>query len=335
MKTIINAALMLTLLNGCSQLQTAQNPQQLSSDDRQSAEKDKRGHPPRPMTQERLDHVLKKYSVENDKQLFWSVFNDKRRQQFDRTDTNNNDIVDAEEYVYEFEGRLDDGLEEARKGQVKQTARRFSALDKDDSNIISWEEFEQAGTRTFSWWDTNKDGVINDDDSKPDYRDSDKRNYSQKDKSYAKKHDDKHQKNKEHKHDGKHKKSKSRMSWISMPTTHSKKGMLSLFDANEDSEITTQEFVTERRAQFHLADQDNSGELIESEYLSEYEDRLDTAIDKSRRGAIKQTYVRFNALDDDADQKMTFAEFQISGKRIFNRWDKDQDGVVSAADIGL
>lgn len=327
MKTIINAALMLTLLNGCSQLQTTESPQQLSADNRQSTDKDKRGHPPRPMTQERLESVLEKYSVENDEQLSWSVFNDNRRQQFDRTDTNSNNIVDVEEYVYEFEGRLDDGLEETRKSQIKQTQRRFNNLDKDDSNTIVWEEFEKTGTRTFSWWDTNNDGVINDDDARSDYRSGDK--------GYAKKYDEKSKKNKEHKRDDKHKKSKSRMSWISMPTTHSKKGMLSLFDANEDSEITTQEFVTERRAQFHLADQDNNGALSESEYLSEYEDRLDTAINKTRRSAIKQTYVRFGALDDNADEKMTFAEFQISGKRIFNHWDKDQNGVISTTDIGL
>jgi len=88
-----------------------------------------------------------------------------------------------------------------------------------------------------------------------------------------------------------------------------------------------------RRSAFYLTDENKDGVLSSDEYLAEFEDRIDQTVNKSRRGSIKQTYVRFNALDDNKDQKMTFAELQISGKRIFTRWDKNDDGVISSDDI--
>ena len=113
------------------------------------------------------------------------------------------------------------------------------------------------------------------------------------------------------------------------------KGLLSIYDANEDKAVSNSEFTNERRSVFYLTDANKDGVLSSEEYLAEFEDRIDLTVDKSRRGQIKQTYVRFGALDDNKDNKMTFDEFQLSGKRIFTRWDKNEDGVISSADVGL
>lgn len=322
MNKALSATLLLSLLTACSQSAQQENntaavSEKFDAAAAKAAKEDKRGHPPRPMNEERLSHVLDKYNRNGDQQLDWSEFNQHRRAQFDRTDKNNNNIVDTEEYVYEFESRLDDRFEETRKNQIKQTIVRFDALDKNDDAKIVWAEYAKSGERTFAWWDSNKDGVINAEDPKPVYKKKAKSTTvaKEKTKNYGKS------------------KQKSRRSMLDMPTTHTRQGMFKIYDANQNDAINKQEFSSERRALFHVADQDKNASLDQSEYLGEYEDRLDTAITNSRRASIKQTYVRFNALDDNKDQAMTFEEFQISGKRIFDRWDKNQDRVVSAADI--
>jgi len=288
----------------------------LSKAERAKAAKDDRGHRPMPMTESRLARILEEHDHSKDQSVSWDEYNASRRTFFDKVDSNKNGTLDTEEYVYEYEGRLDDRIEEDRKGQVKQTIVRFDALDKNDDKVMTWEEFQVSADRIWTRWDSNKDGVIDDNDPKPENK------WKKKQEEKTAKADKK-----------KAKKKPRRRSVIRMPTTHSKKGMFTIYDGNEDKKITKDEFLNERRSIFHLADQDKSGDLVLNEYLGEYEDRVDAAISKMRRAAIKQTYVRFDVLDDNKDKSMTFDELQISGKRIFNRWDKNQDGLISADDI--
>ncbi|MBU1311338.1 MAG: EF-hand domain-containing protein [Gammaproteobacteria bacterium] len=51
-----------------------------------------------------------------------------------------------------------------------------------------------------------------------------------------------------------------------------------------------------------------------------------------RAGHLRQTHVRFNALDKDENGYISRAEFNRSGERAFERMDTDKDGVLSAAD---
>lgn len=51
-----------------------------------------------------------------------------------------------------------------------------------------------------------------------------------------------------------------------------------------------------------------------------------------RAGHLRQTHVRFNALDKDEDGYISRAEFSRSGDRAFAYMDTDKDGVLSAAD---
>jgi hypothetical protein len=64
--------------------------------------------------------------------------------------------------------------------------------------------------------------------------------------------------------------------------------------------------------------------------------RLDEAQQRQlaaeRAGHLRQTHVRFNALDKDEDGYIRRAEFDRSGDSAFSRMDTNKDGVLSAAD---
>lgn len=313
MKKIALSSLACVLLTGClattSELtapEVAQKAETLSAEDTKKAQQDDRGHRPMPMSEKRFANLLKEYNANDDQKVTWAEYNDWRRQRFDHTDANKDGIIDAEEYVYEFENRLDERYEQGRKAHQVQTDRRFTALDKDANALIEWSEYAASGDRIFSAWDKNEDGVINDADPMDEKRKGRRRDFD----------------------------NNNPISFIRMPTTHTFKGLLSIYDANEDGAVSADEFNAERRSVFYLADADRSGALSSEEYWNEYEDRLDQTVNASRRGQIKQTYVRFSILDDNSDKQMTFDEMQISGKRIFTRWDKNNDGIISSLDVG-
>lgn len=337
MKRITLTSIVLILLVGCvtspNQSSTAnlakQDTPTLTEKDLKTAKQDDRGHRARPMTEQRLAWLLEEYSTNSDQKVTWAEYNDWRFARFNKTDANNNGTVDAEEYVYEYENRLDKRYEEGRKAHIKQTNRRFYALDKNKNKSIEWSEFEASGKRIFSRWDTNGDGTINSTDPE---RESNcvKLKNNEKKSNYS---------NKNSKSCGNKNKnnwfSRNPISFIRMPTTHSMKGLMGIYDANKDDAVTTEEFVNERRSVFYLTDKNKDGVLSPEEYLNEFEDRIDRTVETNRRGQIKQTYVRFGVLDDNEDKAMTFEEFQVSGKRIFTRWDKNGDGEISNADVGI
>ncbi|WP_166670386.1 EF-hand domain-containing protein [Rheinheimera aquimaris] len=51
-----------------------------------------------------------------------------------------------------------------------------------------------------------------------------------------------------------------------------------------------------------------------------------------RAGHLRQTHVRFNALDKDEDGYISRDEFNRSGDRAFNHMDTNKDGMISKAD---
>lgn len=51
-----------------------------------------------------------------------------------------------------------------------------------------------------------------------------------------------------------------------------------------------------------------------------------------RAGHLRQTHVRFNALDKDENGYISRSEFNRSGERAFARMDTNKDGVLSEAD---
>lgn len=259
---------------------------------------------------------INQYDVNQDWSLSMVEFDNARAQRFTDTDENNDGIVDESEYVFEYKNRMDNQLNKDRQGQVKQTVVRFNALDKNENKRIDLSEYQASGKRTFTYFDTNKDGVIDESDPKP------KRRKKKSDKKLSAA-------------DEQAKQIKAlpyAKTVLKMPTTHSFKGLLTKYDANNDNVITPEEVAIVREKIWNLADEDNNGWISEQEYLYEFEDRMDAQISKTRRSAIKQTYVRFGILDKNKNGKMTLEEYQISGHRSFNRFDTNNDKTVTLSE---
>ncbi|HDS0925175.1 TPA: EF-hand domain-containing protein [Stenotrophomonas maltophilia] len=119
---------------------------------------------------------------------------------------------------------------------------------------------------------------------------------------------------------------------LKMPTSHTANGMLELYDTNKDGVVDHAEFDKVRATAFAATDNDGNGALSLAEYTAEFEGRLDQQRTRVRADAERQARVRFGALDTDKDARMTFAEYQASGKRMFTRADSNGDGVVDARD---
>lgn len=119
---------------------------------------------------------------------------------------------------------------------------------------------------------------------------------------------------------------------LKMPTSHTANGMLELYDRNGDGVVDRVEFDAARATTFAETDADGDGQLDRTEYTTEFAARLQVQRAKVRQAAGRQADVRFNALDTDKDGRMTFAEYQVSGKRLFDRADTNGDGIVDARD---
>jgi Ca2+-binding EF-hand superfamily protein len=260
---------------------------------------------------------LNQYDLNKNGDLIEPEFNQARRQQFNLTDEDNDGVVGEKEYVFEYTNRMDKQLIKDRKGQVKQTIVRFKSLDKSENKKMEWEEYQTSGLRSFKYYDVNKDGIINENDPVPVRK---SRKKSLKNKTVQDIADEKQNKLRYAKR------------LLRMPTTHDREGFFTKYDLDENAIINKKEFDVRRRQDFDRADENNNDWLSEREYIFEYENRLDKQITKTRKAAIKQTYVRFGVLDDNKDSDMTFLEYQSSGKRSFSRWDTDKNGIVNMQD---
>lgn len=103
---------------------------------------------------------LELYDDNADSQVTRAEFDQQRLQAFVATDANANGKLDADEYLLEFENRVDRQAESVRAQQIKQAHVRFGVIDTDKSARIEWQEFLAIGTRGFERWDANSDGVV-------------------------------------------------------------------------------------------------------------------------------------------------------------------------------
>lgn len=250
--------------------------------------------------------IILTYDLNEDQSLPLEEFVEARRLRFNNTDTNHDGVVDENEYVYEWEGRITKRFADDRKASVKQTHTRFNAIDKDKDGVITQDELNAVGTRGFDHMDHNHDGVVLFSDPEPVRRNE--------------------------KLDKNARPVLRQRALLRMPTTHSIAGFVELYDTNGDNQVTRQEFQTVRDAHFSRSDENQDGRLTEQEYVLEFEDRLDQQIEKSYQAQVKQAYVRFDALDKNKDKAMTFSEYMQSGFRSFARHDTNEDGSISLDD---
>ncbi len=241
----------------------------------------------------------------DDGRLTWAEFDAFRRARFDETDGDGDGTVDEDEYVQEYQDRLRLSLEQERAGLLEQTEVRFAALDADKDGSVSRTEFDASGERVYASGvrllaeqpAEPKEGEARTDANAARFDRAGRREI--------------------------------------LPTSHTREGFLELYDANGDGEVPRAEFDQVRAAQFARTDANGDGRLGKDEYLAEFEERLDRRIAVQVEGSDKQTRVRFGALDADKDGKLTFAEYQLSGRRTFDRADRNGDGVVDAEDAKL
>ncbi|MEC4594682.1 MULTISPECIES: EF-hand domain-containing protein [Nitrospirillum] len=125
-----------------------------------------------------------------------------------------------------------------------------------------------------------------------------------------------------------------RVAWAA---SHDIASFIKEHDRNGDGVVTAQEYQAVRAQQFTALDTNGDGWVSEAEYTAEFEARLNKENGTPERKAqqLKQTHVRFVAIDLDGDQKMSREEFMASGWRMFGFHDKNGDQKVDQADVAL
>jgi hypothetical protein len=113
---------------------------------------------------------------------------------------------------------------------------------------------------------------------------------------------------------------------------HSASGIILTYDLNKDQSLPLEEFVDARRARFAASDKNGDGVLDESEYVYEWEGKMEARLAEDRKASVKQTHIRFHAVDKNDDDRITLDEVEAVGERSFAHMDADKDGVVAKGD---
>ncbi len=113
---------------------------------------------------------------------------------------------------------------------------------------------------------------------------------------------------------------------------HGQSSFIERYDQNDDAQVTADEFEQARRARYDLPDENGNGLVDVDEYVQGCANRLDKKIKKERKGHIKRTHRRFDALDKDDSEQIEWEEYEASGERSFKRFDGDENGVINADD---
>lgn len=113
---------------------------------------------------------------------------------------------------------------------------------------------------------------------------------------------------------------------------HSASGIILTYDLNNDESLPLEEFVNARRARFAATDKNSDGVLDESEYVYEWEDKMEARLASDRKASVKQTHIRFQAVDKNDDDRITRDEVQAVGERSFAHMDTNKDGIVAKGD---
>lgn len=116
------------------------------------------------------------------------------------------------------------------------------------------------------------------------------------------------------------------------PTLQAKIDFIAEFDQNNDGQVSHTEFFSSRQQRLAAMDLQHNAQIDVAGYQAEYADRLDQRLAADRKGQLKQTEVRFAAVDKNQDGRISLAEYQASGQRAFVFIDSNKDGLISKAD---
>lgn len=111
--------------------------------------------------------------------------------------------------------------------------------------------------------------------------------------------------------------------------------LIAQHDGNGDREVDWAEFEDFRFARYNATDANGDRTVDEGEYVAEFDARWKSAPEGDREAQIRQTRVRFGVLDDNKDGRLSYGEYQASGRRLFDKVDRDGDGVVDGIDATL
>lgn len=121
---------------------------------------------------------------------------------------------------------------------------------------------------------------------------------------------------------------------LASAASHNLKTFVEQYDANHDGSVTKEEYAAEREKRFAASDVNHDGSLSEEEYTNEFKARLaeKSTTPENVDKQVKQTAVRFRALDSNKDNKISPAEYAYSGWNMFTNHDYTKDGTVSLKD---
>ncbi|NHK27146.1 hypothetical protein FF098_004425 [Parvularcula flava] len=115
------------------------------------------------------DVFFETYDTNGDNIVTEAEFRQARDEGYARRDANGDGTVSPDEYVGEYEKRLDEQLAAQRDRQLKQAYVRFDALDTDEDGSMTREEFGASGTRMLGSLDDNGDGIVDETDTTQRY----------------------------------------------------------------------------------------------------------------------------------------------------------------------
>ena len=253
------------------------------------------------------------YDSNTDEQVARAEFDAVRAAKLKVMDANGNGLVDENEHLDYFAQTLEKKISAERKEQVEQTEIRFQSIDSNADGRMTWEEYWASGEKTFTHFAKSIDGVVTLDAKDKEWDAAPDSNQEQ-DISATSLADI------------------SRPSILRMPSSHSLEGFIDINDLNGDHQVTAAEFKQIRRGIFDTTDTGKDGWVNPEEYTLEFTNRLDRQAKQVRTNRIKQGVTRYGSLNTNTDEGVSVDEFDVSGARIFNGWDLNNDAIVSVAD---
>lgn len=208
------------------------------------------------------------------------------------------------EFVTRHNAKSSVELAKFREMQIKQTQVRFKSIDANKDERIDLHEFQAVGLKSFARYDSNKDGYMDSKDSKETIE----AEAQQKDNASL----------------------KYRLKpLLAMPTTHNAQGFMALYTENGQKRVSLADYLKMREQQFSRTDSNQDGLIDSMEYETEFLQRADEMMEKTKQKLSDFTAQRFKAIDTDHNGKISPQDVVLFSKHYFAFWDTDNNGMVT------